>query len=275
MQPPHWNSCSICQELDDTELMILSHCATHLIVMLHAPTFAPATTTWQGGQSAVEEWVELANGCLCCSVKSDFVSALEALMQKRDKFDYVLIETTGGGKPSPSVCGTAAGRHVPVLCRGGLTRPTQRTSLVSAASCTVRYNAASAAAVLATPSPDPHATLPTLLLPVWPRPLAPPQPQALSAATNCPAAAGLANPGPIAAALWTDQEVEAGVCLDATVTVVDAANIGRQLAEQRPGGGPNEAQLQIAYADLVLLNKVGGVRDSSGIEDLVLLTWCC
>lgn len=42
-----------------------------------------------------EEWVELANGCLCCSVKSDFVAALEGLMLKRDKFDYIVIETTG------------------------------------------------------------------------------------------------------------------------------------------------------------------------------------
>lgn len=74
-----------------------------------------------------EEWVELANGCLCCSVKSDFVAALEGLMLKRDKFDYILIETTG-----------------------------------------------------------------------------------------------LADPGPVAAALWTDDELEAAVHLDAIVTVVDA-----------------------------------------------------
>ena len=39
--------------------------------------------------------MELANGCLCCSVKDDFVQALEALMQKRSKFDYILVETTG------------------------------------------------------------------------------------------------------------------------------------------------------------------------------------
>ena len=50
----------------------------------------------QGGVVVpAEEWVELANGCLCCSVKSDFVAALEGLMLKRDKFDYILIETTG------------------------------------------------------------------------------------------------------------------------------------------------------------------------------------
>lgn len=41
------------------------------------------------------EWVELANGCLCCSVKDDFLRALEALMEQRRTFDYILIETTG------------------------------------------------------------------------------------------------------------------------------------------------------------------------------------
>lgn len=44
---------------------------------------------------ALQEVIELANGCLCCSVKNDFVQALEALLQRRSKFDYILIETTG------------------------------------------------------------------------------------------------------------------------------------------------------------------------------------
>lgn len=48
-----------------------------------------------GGRSNVAEWVELSNGCLCCSVKDDFVQALESLMGQRSKFDHVLIETTG------------------------------------------------------------------------------------------------------------------------------------------------------------------------------------
>lgn len=73
-----------------------------------------------------------------------------------------------------------------------------------------------------------------------------------------PARPGLANPGPIAAALWTDEEVEARVHLDSVVTVVDALNINRQLHEPRASGAINEAQLQIAYADLVVLNKVCG-----------------
>ena len=44
---------------------------------------------------ALEEWVELANGCLCCSLKDDFLRALEALMEQRQRFDYILVETTG------------------------------------------------------------------------------------------------------------------------------------------------------------------------------------
>ena len=43
----------------------------------------------------LEEWVELSNGCLCCSVKSDMVNALEALIQRKRALDYILIETTG------------------------------------------------------------------------------------------------------------------------------------------------------------------------------------
>jgi G3E family GTPase len=58
--------------------------------------------------------------------------------------------------------------------------------------------------------------------------------------------------------LWSDEELEPSVTLDGVVTVVDAANVARQLADARAGGAPNEAQLQVAMADVVLVNKVGG-----------------
>jgi len=32
---------------------------------------------------------------MCCAVKSEFVQAIEALMNKKANFDYILIETTG------------------------------------------------------------------------------------------------------------------------------------------------------------------------------------
>jgi G3E family GTPase len=49
----------------------------------------------------VDEWVELTNGCLCCSVKDDFVNALESLMLQQACFDYIIIETTGLANPGP------------------------------------------------------------------------------------------------------------------------------------------------------------------------------
>ncbi|KAJ9593492.1 hypothetical protein L9F63_014945, partial [Diploptera punctata] len=48
-----------------------------------------------------EEWLELRNGCLCCSVKDNGVKAIENLMTKRGKFDYILLETTGLADPGP------------------------------------------------------------------------------------------------------------------------------------------------------------------------------
>ncbi|KAI2524830.1 COBW domain containing 2 [Homo sapiens] len=52
----------------------------------------------QGGE-LYEEWLELRNGCLCCSVKDNGLRAIENLMQKKGKFDYILLETTGLADP--------------------------------------------------------------------------------------------------------------------------------------------------------------------------------
>ncbi|KAK5129418.1 hypothetical protein LTR08_003274 [Meristemomyces frigidus] len=51
------------------------------------------------GDQQVEEWLELANGCLCCSVKDSGVNAIESLMDRRGMFDYILLETTGLADP--------------------------------------------------------------------------------------------------------------------------------------------------------------------------------
>lgn len=117
----------------------------------------------QGQEAApLTDWVELENGCICCSVKNEMVKSLESLLQQRTKFDYIIIETTG-----------------------------------------------------------------------------------------------LANPGPVASALWTDPELETNLCLDAIVTVVDAVNISRHLSTpNEEHGEANEAQRQLAFADIILLNKL-------------------
>ncbi|KAI6831823.1 cobW-domain-containing protein [Hortaea werneckii] len=48
---------------------------------------------------SVEEWLELSNGCICCSVKDQGVNALESLMDRKGTFDYILLETTGLADP--------------------------------------------------------------------------------------------------------------------------------------------------------------------------------
>ena len=47
------------------------------------------------GPAQAADWVELGNGCLCCSVKSEFVRALDGLAERKGQFDYILVETTG------------------------------------------------------------------------------------------------------------------------------------------------------------------------------------
>ncbi|KAJ2403198.1 hypothetical protein GGI23_000127 [Coemansia sp. RSA 2559] len=47
----------------------------------------------------VEEWLDLKNGCLCCTVKDKGLRAIESLMERKGKFDYILLETTGLADP--------------------------------------------------------------------------------------------------------------------------------------------------------------------------------
>jgi G3E family GTPase len=61
---------------------------------------------------------------------------------------------------------------------------------------------------------------------------------------------GLANPAPVAQTFFVDESVRAKARLDAIVTVVDALNLPARLADSA------EAAAQIAFADVILLNKV-------------------
>ncbi|MFQ6654983.1 hypothetical protein Gotur_025728 [Gossypium turneri] len=124
----------------------------------------------------VEEWVELANGCVCCTVKHSLVQALEQLVQMKKKLDHILLETTG-----------------------------------------------------------------------------------------------LANPAPLASVLWLDDQLESSVKLDSIVTVVDAKNLRFQLNRHRDSSSFPEAFLQIAFADVVILNKVDLVsqeQSEGALEEL-------
>ncbi|KAJ1667029.1 hypothetical protein IW140_002241 [Coemansia sp. RSA 1813] len=121
----------------------------------------------------VEEWLDLKNGCLCCTVKDKGLKAIESLMERKGKFDYILLETTG-----------------------------------------------------------------------------------------------LADPGRIATMLWSNEELGSDIRLDGIVTMVDAKNVGRQLAEAVPKGETmNEAQKQVAFADRIIVNKTDLVAEHE-LDDL-------
>ncbi len=47
--------------------------------------------------------VELANGCICCTVADDFVPAIEALLAREPAPEHILIETSGLALPKPLV----------------------------------------------------------------------------------------------------------------------------------------------------------------------------
>ncbi|WP_071674142.1 cobalamin biosynthesis protein CobW [Nioella nitratireducens] len=48
-----------------------------------------------------ENIVELANGCICCTVADDFIPTIEALMALPETPDHILIETSGLALPKP------------------------------------------------------------------------------------------------------------------------------------------------------------------------------
>jgi G3E family GTPase len=50
---------------------------------------------------AEEEIFETNNGCICCTVRGDLIRILGQLMKRRDRFDYIMIETTGLADPGP------------------------------------------------------------------------------------------------------------------------------------------------------------------------------
>ncbi len=49
----------------------------------------------------VENIVELANGCICCTVADDFIPTIEQLMAMPQRPDHILIETSGLALPKP------------------------------------------------------------------------------------------------------------------------------------------------------------------------------
>lgn len=58
--------------------------------------------TIRNGENSYQEWLDLGNGCLCCSLKNVGVKAIEDMIQRSPgKIDYILLETSGIADPAP------------------------------------------------------------------------------------------------------------------------------------------------------------------------------
>lgn len=82
----------------------------HLVTQLQQEGRTIAVINNEAGATGVEDQirldgdgeamdvVELGNGCVCCSVKNDFLQAVETLLSRRS-FDFVLVECSGMANP--------------------------------------------------------------------------------------------------------------------------------------------------------------------------------
>ncbi|NJN60747.1 MAG: GTP-binding protein [Coleofasciculaceae cyanobacterium RL_1_1] len=48
-----------------------------------------------------DSMIELSNGCICCTINSDLLDAVYKVLERPDKIDYLIVETTGVADPLP------------------------------------------------------------------------------------------------------------------------------------------------------------------------------
>jgi G3E family GTPase len=51
--------------------------------------------------STGEDMVELSNGCICCTINNDLMEAIYKVLERPDRVDYLVVETTGLADPLP------------------------------------------------------------------------------------------------------------------------------------------------------------------------------
>jgi len=115
---------------------------------------------------APEDLIKMDNGCVCCSIRGDLIRTLGQLQSQRQKFDAILLETTG-----------------------------------------------------------------------------------------------LADPAPIVYTVQTNPKISEHYRIDSIVCLADCKHLNQHLDEVKPEGSVNEALQQVAFADMILLNKIDLVTD--------------
>ena len=57
----------------------------------------------KGNGAPAANILELANGCLCCTVQEEFLPTMQELLKRREAIDAIVIETSGLALPKPLV----------------------------------------------------------------------------------------------------------------------------------------------------------------------------
>jgi G3E family GTPase len=78
---------------------------------------------------------------------------------------------------------------------------------------------------------------------------------------------GLADPAPVAQSFFVDENIKQHFHLDAIITFVDAKHAVSHLDEEKPDGVENEAVEQVAFADVLVINKIDLVTTTE-VENL-------
>lgn len=65
---------------------------------------------------ATDDLIELSNGCICCTVRTDLLEAVGRILTARPRVEYLLIETTGLADPAP-IAQTFMSHGVIEVCR--------------------------------------------------------------------------------------------------------------------------------------------------------------
>jgi G3E family GTPase len=52
-------------------------------------------------ENSDDTFVELSNGCICCTINNDLMDAVYKVLERQDKIDYLVVETTGLADPLP------------------------------------------------------------------------------------------------------------------------------------------------------------------------------
>jgi len=51
--------------------------------------------------SVEKDMIELSNGCICCTINNNLVDTVYSILERQDRIDYLIVETTGLADPLP------------------------------------------------------------------------------------------------------------------------------------------------------------------------------